>query len=204
MAVYPTTEVDVAILAQEIIDGATTHATIFPNVDVTALRGALTSFEAISKVARESRAVAKKDTETKNNTLAQLNMQVKKALKAAESDCIANPANLAYIGWGPKSPATPIVAPGTPTNLRSSNQGAGSLTLTWDKPKSGGSVRNYSLYRTTVDPEQGLAKWTLVDFFYETEVTIENQPRGQQLYYMVNAVNAGGTSPNSNTLPVVL
>lgn len=204
MAVYPRTESDVAALAQEIIDGVTTYPTIFPSVDKTDLQLALQYFNQAVKTAQASKAKAQHDTELKNTALNDLNQLTKKAIKAAESDCIANPENLVFIGWSGKAPATPIVAPGAPSNLRSIIEGFGTVTFNWDKPKTGGPVRNYSLYRTTVDPESGLAKWTLVDFFYSNEVTVENQPRGVQLYYMVNAVNAGGTGPDSNTLPVVL
>ena len=204
MAVYPKAEMDVAELAQQILDGVAGYVGMFPSVNPADLQSALSQFNDAVKIMQASKAKAKHDTEQKNTDLAALNLQVKKALKAAESDSINNPGNLVFIGWGTKSPGTPIVAPSAPSNLRSSNQGPGTITFNWDKPASGGTVRNYSLYRTTVDPEQGLANWTLIDFFYSNEVTIENQPRGTQLYYMVNAANAGGTSPESNTLPVVL
>ncbi len=204
MAVYPTTESDLTTQAQEIIDGVSLHESLFPSITVANLQGALTGFNAVLTAQRQAKAQAKLLTNQKNDVLEELNKQVKKALRAAESDCINNPEYLSYIGWGTKAPGTPIVAPGAPTNLRSPVEGAGSVTLTWDKPKSGGSVRNYCLYRTTADPESGLANWTLVGFFYDNMITVENQPRGIQLYYMVNASNAGGTSANSNTLPVVL
>ncbi|MBN2841449.1 MAG: fibronectin type III domain-containing protein, partial [Sedimentisphaerales bacterium] len=177
---------------------------LFPSINAGELTAALTIYKVAIKNQQTARAAAQRATETKNAEGGMLNSKLKQAIKQAEADNIDDPGNMVLIGWGPKAPPTPIVAPGAPTNLRSTDEGFGTICFNWDKPRTGGVVRNYSLYRTTVDPESGLAQWTLVGFYYTNEITVENQPRGTQLYYMVNAVNAGGTSPNSNTLAVVL
>ncbi|MBN2842230.1 MAG: fibronectin type III domain-containing protein [Sedimentisphaerales bacterium] len=204
MATYPKTESGLVALAQEILNGVAAHPTLFPSVTTTELQLAVQYYNQALKTAQASKAEAQKDTELKNDARHELDVLTKKAVKAAESDCVDNPGNLVFIGWGGKAPPTPIAAPGAPTNLRSTDEGFGTVVFAWDKPRTGGTVRNYSLYRTTADPESGLAQWSLVGFYYSNEITVENQPRGTQLYYMVNAANAGGTGPNSNTLPVVL
>ncbi len=204
MSTYPKTESGLVALAQEILNGVAAHPTMFPSVSTTDLQLAVQYYQQNIKTVQAARAVAQNETELKNAARLTLDKLTKKALKAAESDCVDNPGNLVFIGWGGKAPPTPIAAPGAPTNLRSTDEGFGTITFAWDKPRTGGAVRNYSLYRTTADPESGLAQWSLVGFYYSNEITVENQPRGTQLYYMVNAANAGGTGPNSNTLPVVL
>ncbi len=204
MAVYPRLDADIAALAREIVNGANDHPELFPSIDPAELAGELAEYQLALQELHTARAAAQRATALKDARVASLNAALKKALKQGQADCIAQPGNMVLIGWGSRAAPTPITAPGTPTNLRSNTQGFGTVSFNWDKPKSGGTVRNYSLYRTMVDPESGLAQWSLVGFYYTNEITVENQPRSVQLYYMVNAVNAGGTGPNSNTLAVVL
>ncbi len=204
MATMPNTESGLVTLAQNIIDGITAYPTLFPGLTPQELSDALEAFNVALTAQQKARASAQLATEAKNLEQGYLNTAIRKYVRQAEVDCINEPGNLLLIGWGPKAQPVPIAAPGSPTNLRSLSQEFDSVSFVWEKPRTGGAVRNYALYRTTVDPESGLAHWTLVDFYYSNEATATNQPRGVQLYYKVNAVNAGGTGPNSNTLPVVL
>ena len=81
----------------------------------------------------------------------------------AEHDCINDPGNLDYIGWSDRKPPTPLVKPSQPGELTPTYEGPGTLTLTWDKPSSGGPVSNYRIERSDQPEGGGLpGPWTLV------------------------------------------
>lgn len=204
MATFPTTEPEVTTLAISILGGLNNHPEDFENIDPMPLASAYSLFNASRTELESARAAYRRAMDAKNTALATLKAIMRQDIKQAEIDNLSTPDKLYEIGWGPKANPNRITAPGAPTNLRSRYEGPGILEFSWDKPKSGGAVRNYCLYRTTNDPESGLAKWTLVDFFYDNVVIVGDQPRGKQLYYMITAANGGGTSPESNVLPVVL
>ncbi len=204
MATFPRTEGELAALARDIISGVRTNPELFAGIDVAGLESLLADYQNQLNARQLARAEALRATDNKNAAQELLTGGIRKAIRQAELDNFDTPLNLVFIGWGPRAEPDPIAAPAAPSNLRATDQQAGQVSFSWDKPRSGGAVRNYCLYRTTADPESGLGRWTLVDFCYSNEVTLSEQPRGVPLYYMINAVNAGGTSPNSNTLAVVL
>ncbi|WP_127586801.1 polysaccharide lyase family 8 super-sandwich domain-containing protein [Paenibacillus koleovorans] len=86
---------------------------------------------------------------------------------------------------------TPIAAPGAPTGVTAFG-GAGQITLSWT-PSSGAA--SYTVKRSTtsgsgyVDIQTGL---TAAEY---TDTSVTN---GTTYYYVVSAVNAGGTSSNSS------
>jgi len=45
---------------------------------------------------------------SKNTMYTNLENQVRKAIKAAETNCFSDPTKLVYIGWGPKATPTPL------------------------------------------------------------------------------------------------
>ncbi|MCP4710694.1 MAG: fibronectin type III domain-containing protein, partial [Planctomycetes bacterium] len=129
---------------------------------------------------------------------------MKNDLKLSQVDVASDPEKLSLIGWGPKAPATPTEPPGAPSTLSPVAEGAGTLQLKWIKPTIGGAVRNYVVQRRDHDEAGQFGNWQLLDFAYDTEMTLTDQPRGVQMEYRVKASNAAGESAPSNTTPVVL
>ncbi len=204
MANFPKSENDVVGLAEAMVDGYTEYGEDFPGVTVLTLETALTEFKAARAAQESARGQAKIATTAKNDKFAALVDLMKNDLKISEVDTGDNPDKLSLIGWGPKSPGTPIVPPTAPTNLRSNQQGAGEVVLQWAKPEAGGAVRNYIVKRRDYDSAGQVGNWQIVNFFYDNLITLINQPRGIQMEYIVSASNAGGESPASNILPVIL
>jgi hypothetical protein len=105
------------------------------------------------------------------------------------------------VGTGPQSAeanATPKAgAPTAPLGLTASG-GNGSVGLSWSVPASNGGspVTGYNIYRSTSPGGEGTtAIQTGVTTTSYTDSTVTN---GTTYYYKVAAVNAGGTSPQSN------
>ena len=201
---FPSKEIEIAFLATKMVDGYTAYASDFPGVAVAGLESALADYITKSNACLQTRSAMEQMTNAKNEALDTLKIVMKNDLKISEADTTASPDKLSEIGWSAKPTPGNKQAPGSPKDLASGPQGEGSITLNWKRPTDGGSIRNYSLFRTSDNPEGGLAKWTLVDFFYTNSISIENQPVSQKIYYKVNASNAYGTSGDSNILMVVL
>jgi hypothetical protein len=206
---FPVKENDVISLAEQMIAGFTAHAGDFPSVlpaVVTQLTGELEGFREAKTEQEGTKGQLKIATVTKDDGLENLATLMKNCLKKAEIDCTTLPENLAEIGWGPRQEPTPIVAPGTPTNLRSIAEGTGEIWLGWDKPpsESGGLVRNYLVERCEKGADGNFGPWTLVQTTYNNEAHVTEQPSNARLIYRVKAANAGGESAPSNTILVVL
>ena len=153
----------------------------------------------------DASAQARIATETKGQKLDDLTDVMKNDLKLSEVDTTDDPTKLAEIGWGPKSPPQPLQAPGQPDNFHSTAEGQGTLWLEWDKPATGGAVRNYVIERRQQPAGGGdFGIWTVVGSALNTEINLTDQPRGLQLEYRVIAANATGQSMPSNTAAVVL
>ncbi|MCP4709699.1 MAG: fibronectin type III domain-containing protein [Planctomycetes bacterium] len=206
MPKFPTSEAEVTALAETMVAGYTAHALDFPSVTVADLQTALDTYQTDRQSQANAKAQAQIATEAKTTKLGDLVAVMKNDLKLSEVDVAADPEKLTQIGWGPKAQPTPIEAPGAPTELTPSFEGAGTLQLKWDKPAtgSGGAVRNYLIQRRDHDETGQFGNWQLLDFAYDTEMTLTDQPRSVQMEYRVKASNAAGESLPSNTTPVVL
>ena len=130
---------------------------------------------------------------------------MKNDLKVSEVDTVDDPAKLAEIGWGPRQQPQPIEAPGQPTNLHPTAEGPGDIWLEWDKPATGGIVRNYVIERRQ-QPQGGgnFGLWEVVGTSLNNQINMQEQPRGIQMEYRVKAVNITDESTPSNTSAVVL
>ena len=114
------------------------------------------------------------------------------------------PEKLEYIGWGsPKVPQS-IEEPGQPNNLHSISQGQGNLTLKWDRPTCGGTIRNYIIQRRDKIENGTFGSWRLVGTALNTTICLTCQRQAVQLEYHVKAVNKADESIPSNTVAVVL
>jgi len=211
MAQFPNAEADIVALANAMIAGYIAHPADFPSTDpltdLVALQTMLTNYNASKTAQIDALAAAQVATETKNLRLGALENVMRDELKKSEVDVGSDSEKLEYIGWGPKAPPSPAETPGQPRNLDPASQGAGTLFLDWKAPArgSGGTVRTYVIERREQPTGGGeFGSWAQIGIALETETTLADQPRGQQLEYRVKAVNAGGESVPSNTAAVVL
>ncbi len=98
---------------------------------------------------------------------------------------------------GSTSGGTSPTVPGQVTGLSTSNPAAGSITLNWTAPSSGGAVSSYTVqYRVT-----GNATWS----FFATTVTdttasVAGLAAATTYDFQVYAVNAGGSGPASSVV----
>jgi hypothetical protein len=207
MPTFPKSEAEVVALANAMITGYTTYGADFPSVVVADLQTALATYQTDLQSQANARAQAQLATETKSQKLEALVAVMKNDLKLSEVDVAANPTKLTEIGWGSKTPPTPMTPPNQPTNLIPVLEGPGTLTLRWDKPAtgSGGTVRNYLIERSDQPAGGGIpGPWTLIASVYENEIYLTGQPRGIEMQYRVTASNAAGESLPSNIATVVL
>ena len=209
MATFPTKEAEIVALVETMIAGYTAHPADFPSIDplveLVALQTALGDYQTDKNTQEDARAQAKLATVTKDTKLDGLVDIMKNDLKLSEVDTVADPEKLAQIGWGPKSPPQPIEAPGQPDNFHPIAEGPGTLWLQWDKPASGGQVRNYIIQRRQQPAGGGeFGAWTVAGTALNIEINLDEQIRGIQLEYRVIAANIAGESMPSNTAAVVL
>lgn len=208
MAVFPRTETNVYDLALQMLSGLNEHGDLYPSITddaKNALATAFGNYNVARNAQAETQAVAKNATIDKNEKQEAIEEQMRKIIYLAEHDCMNDPGNLDYIGWGDRKPPTPLTKPGQPGELTPAYEGPGTLTLSWDKPASGGSVSSYRIERSD-QPEGGgvPGPWTLITNSYSESVTMENQPRGVEMQYRVIATNSAGDSMPSNIATVVL
>ena len=207
MPQFPKAEADVTALANAMVAGYGAHALDFPSADALGLTTVLGDYSTAKVAQVDALAAAQVATEAKNLKLDALEDKMRDELKKSEVDVGVDSEKLEYIGWGPKAPPSPAATPGQPRNLDPVVQGADTLFLDWKPPArgSGGTVRTYVIERREQPAGGGeFGSWAQVGIALETESTLIDQPRGQQLEYRVKAVNAGGESTPSNTAAVVL
>ena len=111
MANFPKSENDVVGLAEAMVDGYTEYGEDFPGVAVLTLETALTEFKAARAAQESARGQARIATTAKNDKFAALVELMKNDLKVSEVDTADDPDKLSLIGWGTKSPGTPIAPP---------------------------------------------------------------------------------------------
>ena len=206
---YPTQQAQILALAEAMIGGYTEHTALFPNADAPLLQSARDVYCNATAAQTEAMAKAQLATEAKQAALNQLHAVIKRQLKQSQIDSADNPENLNYIGWGPRTAAQSIEAPGQPLVLKSIDEGAGTLLIEWKRPArgSGGPVRTYIIERRELAQDEGGdwgGEWRQAAISLETKATLKDQPRGVQLEYRVKAINKAGKSQPSNTIAVVL
>jgi hypothetical protein len=204
MATFPKAENDIVALADTMAAGFSAHAADFPSVTPADLTAALTAYKTNRATQDAAVATARVATASKDGKLDALVSMMKNCLKLSEVDTAAAPEKLSEIGWGPKAPPQPTVAPGQPLSLAAVLEGPGCLTLTWYKPVSGGAVRNYLIQRRDKAASGSFGPWTMLLSNYATEQYLENQPRGVEMEYRIVSSNTAGESDPSNTVAVVL
>jgi len=201
---FPKSEPEIVALAEEMIAGYTAHAADFPSVAVADLQTTLTNYKSQKQTQEDNESKAQIATVTKDEKLDALVELMKNDLKLSEVDVTDDPEKLTEIGWGPRSQPQPIIAPGSPTELHPVAEGQGSVGLVWEKPASGGPVRNYVIERRDQQQGSDFGPWTLANTTYNCEINLTDQPESVRIEYRVKAANAAGESLPSNSVSVVL
>jgi hypothetical protein len=208
MATFPTKESEIVALAETMIAGYGAHAADFPSVTAamrTALQTTLDTYQSDKQLQTNALAQAKLATTTKEDKLDSLIDAMKNDLKLSEVDTMAVPEKLAEIGWSPKAPPQPTTLPGQPEILAPASEGHGAIWLEWNRPSSGGAVRNYVIERRQQPTGGGeFGPWVIAGSSLNTDLKLTDQPRGIQLEYRIKAANIAGESIPSNTVDAVL
>jgi hypothetical protein len=202
MAMFPTTESEILVLATNVKSGLEDHAEVFPTPPVTtaALGETLTALQAAMSKVMMARAAAEAATQEKLALLETLVSQVKKELRYAEDAVDGSDARLKLLGWSARRERVSRSVPGQARMLVVDRQESAALELAWMTPVEGGKVASYSVQRRL----KSETFWTSIVSTYERRVTLTNQPRGVDLEYSVVATNHTGSGPVSNSVPVVL
>ncbi len=207
MPEFPTSEIQILTLGKRMLRGFFAHGAVFPSINKIKFLLTSQGYWSARESSLQAKAQAKMATITKQDSLSQLRQIMKNCLRKAEVDVAGNPEKLALIGWGPKAPPSPADPPSQPRNLHLIAEGQGMLWLAWDRPAtgSGGPIRNYIVERREQPAGGGESgMWAIVSTALNNEIALTDQLRGVQLEYRVKAVNTGGDSVPSNTVPVVL
>lgn len=200
---FPKKEAEIFAFADQLANGMLTNVIIFPNPPVHPFvifqrRAAYQSCrdDAMSAAAAAEQSVAGKDA-----ALANLIDLMKTNLRYAENTAGFDDALLSLIGWSAKKSPAPLQPPGQTFALTAVTQGAGSLTLSFRAPSTGGRVAAYRIVRSI---DEGMGGQENVATAVTTEVFLKDQPLRQKLQYKVIAINKAGEGMESNTVEVVL
>jgi len=93
-----------------------------------------------------------------------------------------------------------LEVPGQARTLEAPRQGEGWIFLDWKAPTDGGKVAAYKVKRR----QRPSGPWTDAGMAIESEITLSDQARGEELEYRVIAVNKAGEGEPSNTVMAVL
>ncbi len=202
MAQFPTTEAEVAVLAEEMISGLTDNPLVYPAppVAVLDLTTAKTALTTAMNAAVAAKAAAEATIDAKDAALEALEDAMKSDIKYAENTVGNDDAKLSLIGWGAKKSPTALTAPGQTRELTVPSQGDGSLSLAWKAPIDGGSPAAYKVMRR----ERPAGAWEDVATAVIAEAQLSDQPKTVELEYRIIAVNKAGDGEPSNTEMVVL
>ena len=202
MATFPTTEADVAALADAMITGLTDNVAIYPAppVAVLDLTAAKTAYLDAINAAVAAKAAAKSATDAKEAAMDGLEDAMKTDIRYAENTVDFDDAKLQLIGWGGKKAPTALTAPGQVLELTVPVQGDGTVSLAWKQPVDGGDVQAYKVMRR----ERPVGAWEEVATAVVTEAQLLDQPKTVELEYRIIAVNKAGEGEPSNTQMVVL
>lgn len=202
MAQFPTTEANVAVLADEMIAGFTAHTEVYPappvvpenltavKDDYVAAKNALVAAEAALEQARVA----------KDNLLGILTDQMKTDLRYAENTVHGQDEYLLLIGWSGRKTPTPQPAPGQTRLLTVVRQEEAQVDLDWKAPDDGGKPSAYRVLRR----QRPAGPWMDVATALVTQASLLDQPRGKEYEYRVIAANKAGDGEPSNTVVVVL
>lgn len=202
MAQFPSTEANVAMLADEMVAGLTEHIDVYPEPPMAPVQLA-SICEAFSQARSDlltRETAAKAARASKDVMLGHLIAAVKKNIRYAETTVGPDSEQLGLIGWGPRRTPTPLAAPGQAHDLAAAYQGEQTVDLTWNAPATGGRPSAYRVMRR----ERPAGPWLDVATALTTQIQLTDQQRGKEFEYRVIAANKAGEGNPSNTVVVVL
>lgn len=173
---------------------------IFPRP--SALQNRLDAFISLCDAQTSTQAAAEQATDEKSIGREELITDVKVDLHYAEYAVDDNDAKLTSLGWGARSPHTPITTPGQPFKLQMARTGPGEAKATWKRPVEGGPAACYLLKMRVSGGDGG--SWGYAGTFIGIEAELTNLERGKELEFHVVALNRAGESLPSNSATVVL
>jgi hypothetical protein len=202
MGTFPKSESSILTLADEMINGLTNHSDIYPAppVAVEFLSGLRDGFATARNGAVEAQATAQTATATKDETLEQLIVVMKRELAYAENTVGKTSEQLGLLGWSPRKTPTPQPAPGQSRLLTVVRQEESCVGLAWKAPDEGGKPSAYRVLRR----ERPEGPWQDVATAVETQVSLIDQPRGTEYEYRVVAADKADAAAPGNTVIVVL
>ena len=208
MARFPSKEADVLVLVQEMQTGLTANAAIYPSPPVVpsapppipSLMLMTSEYTTARDAATAAAAAAEQATTDKDEALQALVDGMKADLRYAENTVDFDDDKLKLIGWGGRKAKTSLEVPGQARTLEAPRQGEGWIFLDWKAPSDGGKVAAYKITRR----QRPSGPWTDAGMAIESEITLSDQARGEELEYRVLAVNKAGEGEASNTVMAVL
>lgn len=202
MRKFPRREADVVALARQIIHGLTVKADVYPSppLDPAELRSLLDAYKRALEATIAARAAATVARKTKDAAFKDLVEGMKAELRYAEHAARYDNAKLMPLGWSGRKEPTPLSVPGAATKLEVKREGPGWVSLSWRKPKDGGTVATYLIQVSHV----GRRDWRTAGLCFETATVVKDQERGVELEYRVVAINKAGEGLPSNTVTVLL
>ena len=134
----------------------------------------------LAKQAAAEQSIADKDT-----AIEELINALKSDIRYAENTVNFDDDKLKLIGWSGNQTPTALAPPGEVRQLEAPKQGDGWVFLDWKAPADGGRVSAYKVQRRQ-RPE---GAWQDVATAIETESTLVDQPKGEELEYHIIAIN---------------
>jgi len=200
---FPNSDSELIALTQKLIAGLQENSD-FPSPPVSSsdLRNSLDAFIGQCDAQASTQAAAEQATAAKNIGREQLATEVKADLHYAEYAVDGDDAKLTRLGWGARSPHTPISAPGQPFKFQIARSGFGEAKATWKRPSEGGPAACY-LIKMRVSGGDG-GSWVSAGTFVGVEAELTNLERGKELEFHIIALNRAGESLPSNSVTVVL
>ena len=197
---FPNSDSELIALAQKLIAGLQENPNFpSPPVSPAQLRSSLDAFIGQCDTQTAAQAAAEQATAAKNAGREQLAGEVRGDLHYAEYAAEGDDAKLSTLGWGARSPHTPISAPGQPFKLQITRSGPGEAKATWKRPIAGGLAACYLIRMR----EEG-GNWVAAGTFVGAEAELTNLKRGKELEFHVVALNKAGESLPSNSVVAVL
>lgn len=202
MARFPRTEASIAQLARHIVNGLEELAEDFPAPPVPPdpLRARLEAYQQTVHLTTRLEGELTQAHVRKDQALEDLAEAAKVDLRYAELMTRDNPEKLLALGWGRRRDRSPLQKPGDVLNIAIVKEGDTWITLRWDAPVSGGKVAAYVIKRRRA----GGSRWIPVDTAIETEHMLTDQPRGEELEFIVIGTNKAGDGRPSGTVTAVL
>jgi len=204
---FPIKESEVHALAGDMAAGFVANTAVYPSppVSATDLQAAIDVFSAAKSQTIANKAHYEESVTAKNEALATLKSYAKIDLRYAENAVDFDDDKLKLLGWSGRRAKSSLKIPGQPRSLEAPRQGEGWLYLDWKKPTNGGKPAAYKIQRRPASTGGDISSdWSDIATAMETEITLEDQPRGEELEYRIVAINKAGDSAPSNTEMAVL